>query len=352
MVDLRFQSSILDLNLESRSMTQLRVAREIFGAFPDVLDRGRRLPGRPQRGRERRSCSELLRREEDDAVGRLAGAAIPEHPHIAPWREAYRKFGAKPKDHPSSIENLDRGGSIKGNRLPHINRLVDLYNAVSLRHLVPVGGEDLTRGRGRRRAALRHGLGAGGPPAGRAARGRPAAQAGRGDLRRLRRRALPALELEGGRPHQAHRGDDARLPRRRGAAAGRSARASTAALTELAGARRGALRRRRSRTVILDREHPAGADRLGHARRRRYAVPRRGCGACAAVLTGRPASPAPARDAGTGEARLRRPTPRSSPARSGPAPLRRPGSAACWRASGAGRTGRARASGPAATWAT
>src|SRR5262249_17372961 len=53
-----------------------------------------------------------------------------------------RKFGAKPKDHPSSIENLLRR-VLKGHRLPHINRLVDLYNAVSLRRLVPVGGEDL-----------------------------------------------------------------------------------------------------------------------------------------------------------------------------------------------------------------
>ena len=124
-------------------MTKLRIAPALFDAFPDVLVGVVAFQGVLNAG-ESAELMELLREEEDAAVRRLgeAGTPIPEHPHVAPWREAYRKFGAKPKDHPSSIENLIRR-VIKGNRLPHINRLVDLYNAVSLRHLVPVGGEDL-----------------------------------------------------------------------------------------------------------------------------------------------------------------------------------------------------------------
>lgn len=65
-----------------------------------------------------------------------------EHPRIAVWREAYRKFGAKPKDHPSSIENLVRRVR-KGHTLSSINRVVDIYNAVSLESLLPAGAEDL-----------------------------------------------------------------------------------------------------------------------------------------------------------------------------------------------------------------
>ncbi len=92
--------------------------------------------------------------QDDDTIGamlRQAEAALPEkigsvplaqHPHIAPWREAYRKFGAKPKKYPSSIENLTRR-VLKGATISHINNLVALYNVVSLRHLLPVGGEDL-----------------------------------------------------------------------------------------------------------------------------------------------------------------------------------------------------------------
>ncbi len=122
-------------------MTMLRVSEEIFRSFPDVLIGVAAFDGVRNSG-ESAGLTEVLRREEDEAVRRLGAARPAEHPLIVPWREAYRKFGAKPKDHPSSIENLVRRVA-KGQRLPHVNRLVDLYNAVSLRHLVPVGGEDL-----------------------------------------------------------------------------------------------------------------------------------------------------------------------------------------------------------------
>jgi DNA/RNA-binding domain of Phe-tRNA-synthetase-like protein len=67
-----------------------------------------------------------------------------EHPHIVPWREAYRAFGSNPKDYPSSIENLVRRVQ-KGGVLPHINTLVDIYNALSLQYVAPMGGEDLDK---------------------------------------------------------------------------------------------------------------------------------------------------------------------------------------------------------------
>ena len=63
---------------------------------------------------------------------------------IAAWRDAYRAFGAKPKKHRSSIENLIRM-VINGVLVPSINAAVDVYNAISLKHAVPVGGDDLDR---------------------------------------------------------------------------------------------------------------------------------------------------------------------------------------------------------------
>jgi DNA/RNA-binding domain of Phe-tRNA-synthetase-like protein len=65
-------------------------------------------------------------------------------PHIAEWRVAFSRFGAKPKRYPCSAEAL-AARVIKGGALPRINVLVDLYNAISVRHLIPVGGEDLDR---------------------------------------------------------------------------------------------------------------------------------------------------------------------------------------------------------------
>ncbi len=65
-------------------------------------------------------------------------------PRIAAWRDAYRAFGAKPKKHRSSIENMIRM-ILDGAGIPSINQAVDVYNAISLKHGVPCGGDDLDK---------------------------------------------------------------------------------------------------------------------------------------------------------------------------------------------------------------
>lgn len=77
----------------------------------------------------------------EEAAARIGDDDLASHPAVAPWREAYRRFGVKPSAHRSSIEGLLR--SIRSRGVPSVNPLVDLYNAVSLRHLLPCGGEDL-----------------------------------------------------------------------------------------------------------------------------------------------------------------------------------------------------------------
>jgi len=68
--------------------------------------------------------------------------SVSAQPRIAAWREAYRAFGAKPTDFPSSIEALVKRVR-KGDDLPYINTLAALCNSVSLRHLITVGGHAL-----------------------------------------------------------------------------------------------------------------------------------------------------------------------------------------------------------------
>lgn len=80
---------------------------------------------------------------EESVRGRDLERAV-DHPHLEQWREAFRGFGAKPKKNPSSAAALAQR-VLKGDPLPRVNRLVDLYNAVSARHLIPVGGEDADR---------------------------------------------------------------------------------------------------------------------------------------------------------------------------------------------------------------
>ncbi len=83
-----------------------------------------------------------LRTAEDQARTALAGRAPESLPQIAAWREAYAGFGVKPRAARSSIEALVRR---LDSGLPRIDRLTDLYNAVSVEHLLPIGGEDLGR---------------------------------------------------------------------------------------------------------------------------------------------------------------------------------------------------------------
>jgi len=127
-------------------MPRLLVTPEIFARFPDVV-LGVIVARDIDNTGESEEILAGLRQEEARVRETFAAQPIPEHPHIALWREAYRKFGAKPKDHPSSIENLVRRVA-KGHALPRINPLVDLYNTISLRYLVPAGGEDLDRTQG------------------------------------------------------------------------------------------------------------------------------------------------------------------------------------------------------------
>lgn len=76
----------------------------------------------------------------------FGAARLADHPHVTAWRAAYQAFGAKPSKYPSSVEALVQRVLKHGcSGVPRINRLVDIYNAVSIRHLLPIGGEDLDR---------------------------------------------------------------------------------------------------------------------------------------------------------------------------------------------------------------
>ena len=84
----------------------------------------------------------LLAAAEAAAREALAARPVEELPHVAAWREAYRGFGAKPQRTRNSLEALLRRAATG---LPRVNRLTDVYNAVSVLHQVPLGGEDLSR---------------------------------------------------------------------------------------------------------------------------------------------------------------------------------------------------------------
>lgn len=84
----------------------------------------------------------LLEQAEEGARTALSEQKAEHLPHIAAWREAYQAFGAKPNRTRNSLEALVRRADAG---LPRVNRLTDLYNAISVMHQIPLGGEDLAR---------------------------------------------------------------------------------------------------------------------------------------------------------------------------------------------------------------
>jgi DNA/RNA-binding domain of Phe-tRNA-synthetase-like protein len=82
----------------------------------------------------------------------LTADALTERPHWAEahleaWREAYRAFGAKPQRTAPSADALTARLRRDG-ELPSINPVVDLYNRISVRYALPIGGENIDAYRG------------------------------------------------------------------------------------------------------------------------------------------------------------------------------------------------------------
>lgn len=120
---------------------QFKINPRIFSEYPGasvgvVVAKG------INNSKELKEVMDLLKKQQDEVLKQIHADQISAHAHIAPWRQAYTKFGAKPKDHLSSIENLLRR-VIKRQPFRSINTLVDLYNVVSLKYMLPAGGEDL-----------------------------------------------------------------------------------------------------------------------------------------------------------------------------------------------------------------
>ena len=71
----------------------------------------------------------------------LESNTISQNEVVAVWRDAYQQFKTK-KGARCSVENLLKR-VLKGNPVGSITPSVDIYNTVSLKYALPVGGEDI-----------------------------------------------------------------------------------------------------------------------------------------------------------------------------------------------------------------
>jgi DNA/RNA-binding domain of Phe-tRNA-synthetase-like protein len=133
-------------------LSSATVSSSIFTLRPDYqahLVAATNLPGGPSNER----TEQLLQEAEAHAKALLKDTSATSLPHIAAWREAYKSFNAKPNKTRNSLEALTRrlasspsdSSSSAAAALPRINALTDLYNAVSVRYQIPLGGEDLDK---------------------------------------------------------------------------------------------------------------------------------------------------------------------------------------------------------------
>jgi DNA/RNA-binding domain of Phe-tRNA-synthetase-like protein len=117
------------------------IQQELFNIFPD-LTIGMVVAKGLDNTCPSEEIDQLLQQSIVELKKNFVGDKAQDHPRIKPWRIAFTRLGISGSKFPSSIEAMTRR-ILKGDPFPRINPLVDLYNSISLKYLVPMGGHDL-----------------------------------------------------------------------------------------------------------------------------------------------------------------------------------------------------------------
>ncbi len=129
--------------MEEGEKVKFIVSKDIFDKFPD-LSIGVVVAKSIDNIGTNEEIISLIREKETEIRQNFNAQTLSQNPRIDVWRKAYSSFGAKPKDNLSSVENLYKL-VLRGVDIRHINKLVDIYNFISLKHMVPLGGENLDK---------------------------------------------------------------------------------------------------------------------------------------------------------------------------------------------------------------
>ena len=106
--------------------------------------------------KKNKEITKLLKEVQDLIKLNFVPIDLAKHELISPWRTAYSEFGSKPSRYNSSIEAMMKR-ILKGGEIPSINKIVDIYNYVSLKHIVPMGSDDLDKVKGSIKITLARG---------------------------------------------------------------------------------------------------------------------------------------------------------------------------------------------------
>lgn len=117
------------------------IADEVFAKLPDVCFGFVYATGIDNTGNST-EIGALLDQSIRGVEERFGESKVKEAPELKCYREAFTTLGINPNKFLSSIEAMVTRIS-KGKGFPHINSVVDLGNAISLKYLVPLGAHDV-----------------------------------------------------------------------------------------------------------------------------------------------------------------------------------------------------------------
>lgn len=117
------------------------VRPEIFEKLPDLYV-GVVVAKEVDNSQDYPKINELLNKYMKFSQEKFDGVNVKQNEEIIPYREGFRKIGINPNRYPCSAEALFKRLS-KVKDLPHINPLVDLNNAISLKYTLPMGTHSL-----------------------------------------------------------------------------------------------------------------------------------------------------------------------------------------------------------------
>lgn len=124
-------------------MKTFTVEEKVFALLPDYCLGIVVAEGIDNRG-ERAAVSAMLDGSVLAFAERYVGQDVRELPNVKAYREAFRSLDMNPNKFMCSIEALTKRVQ-KGNPLPHINPIVDLGNALSVKYQLALGAHDIDR---------------------------------------------------------------------------------------------------------------------------------------------------------------------------------------------------------------
>lgn len=120
-------------------MKKIIIEESIFTQFPD-FKRGIIIVNDIDNKPNNDAIKSLL----DNEIKNKINSNNLDHEFVKAWSDTHTKFGSNPNKFPPSIKSLLKRIQ-SGNGLPFINCAVALFNYISIKYIIPCGGDDIEK---------------------------------------------------------------------------------------------------------------------------------------------------------------------------------------------------------------